>query len=270
MEGEEKLSQKRYEDLTFTDDFLFCKILSNNEVLCKELLELILDIKIRKVVVAKDQQSIAITANAKSIRLDVYVEDEENSVYDIEMQATKKKNLPKRSRYYQGIIDLNLIEKGADYNSLKKSYVIFICLTDPFDEGRHIYTFENRCRQNSSLLLGDETTKVFINASGTQDDVSPEMADFLLYLREGVGNSNLVKKIDREVQSARDHKEWRTEYMTLQMKLDEAREEGKEEGRFLALQDLVSAGVISIEMASEMMGISKEEFSERVKNLNEE
>ena len=108
MEGEEKLSQKRYEDLTFTDDFLFCKILSNNEVLCKELLELILDIKIRKVVVAKDQQSIAITANAKSIRLDVYVEDEENSVYDIEMQATKKKNLPKRSMLY-----LKTNRKGA-------------------------------------------------------------------------------------------------------------------------------------------------------------
>ena len=127
-------------------------------------------------------------------------------------------------------------------------------------------------------MLGDETTKVFINASGTQDDVSPEMADFLLYLREGVGNSNLVKKIDHEVQSARDHKEWRTEYMTLQMKLDEAREEGKEMGiregkevgRLLTLQDLVNTGVITIEKAAEMMGISKDEFAERVKNLNEE
>lgn len=66
--------------------------------------------------------------------------------------------------------------------------------------------------------------------------------------------------------------------MTLQMKLDEAREEGKEigrregkeEGKLLALQDLVNSGVIMIEKAAEMMGISKEEFAERVKHLNEE
>ena len=35
-------SVKRYEDLDFTDDFLFCKILQNNPLLCKELTELIL------------------------------------------------------------------------------------------------------------------------------------------------------------------------------------------------------------------------------------
>ena len=82
-----------------------------------------------------EQKPIEITADARGIRLDVYVEDENETVYDIEMQPTKKTNLPKRSRYYQGMIDLNLIERGADFNELKKSYVIFICLEDPFKEG---------------------------------------------------------------------------------------------------------------------------------------
>ena len=43
-----------------------------------------------------------------------------------------QKNLPKRARYYRGMIDLNILEKGKDYNQLKKSYVIFICNYDPF------------------------------------------------------------------------------------------------------------------------------------------
>ena len=42
------------------------------------------------------------------------------------MQTTLKKDLPKRSRYYQGMIDLNLIERGAKYRDLKSSFVIFI------------------------------------------------------------------------------------------------------------------------------------------------
>ena len=71
------------------------------------------------------------TADGKGIRFDVYSEDDSGIVYDCEMQTSKKDNLPKRTRYYQGMIDLNLLERGADYKELKKSYVIFIC---PFDQ----------------------------------------------------------------------------------------------------------------------------------------
>ena len=35
-----------------------------------------------------------------------------------------KRNLAKRMRYYQGMIDLNILEKGGDYNKLKKRSVI--------------------------------------------------------------------------------------------------------------------------------------------------
>ena len=50
---------------------------------------------------------------------------QENTVYDIEMQTTRQKDLPKRTRYYQGMIDLNLIQKDMRYSELKKSYVNF-------------------------------------------------------------------------------------------------------------------------------------------------
>ena len=33
---------KRYEELTFADDFMFCKVLQNNPQVCRELTELIL------------------------------------------------------------------------------------------------------------------------------------------------------------------------------------------------------------------------------------
>ena len=272
----DNMKNKRYEDLTFTDDFMFCKVLSNNEELCKELLELILGIKIRKIVVVNKQQEISITADAKSVRLDVYVEDDEDSVYDIEMETTKKKNVPKRSRYYQGMIDLNIIERGDNYDELKKSFVIFICMKDPFNKGLHVYTFENRCKELPDLLLGDETAKVFINAAGTADDVSEEMADFLRYLREGVGNSSFVEKLDDAVQKARDHVEWRSEYMSLQLKFydiwDEAREEGFETGRAEGLEtgrmegkleqllELVKEGDISLEKGVQKSGLTRDEF----------
>ena len=66
---------KRYEELDFTDDFIFCKILYNNEPLCKELLEVILGKKIRKIVYHDWQKQIEMTAEGKGVRLDVYLED---------------------------------------------------------------------------------------------------------------------------------------------------------------------------------------------------
>lgn len=40
---------KKYDELSFIDDFLFGKIMKDNLELCKELLELILDIEINEV-----------------------------------------------------------------------------------------------------------------------------------------------------------------------------------------------------------------------------
>jgi len=203
---------KEYEELSFTDDFMFCKVLENNEELCKELLELILGKKIRRINYLAKQKVIDITSDGKGVRLDVYLEDDENTVFDIEMQTTTNKNLPKRTRYYQGMIDLNLIEKGADYKDLKKSYIIFICMQNPFiNNDLHLYTFENRCNEKGSLLLGDESTKVILTPDGTAEDVSDELAEFLNYLAGKGGSSLFVKRLNEAVEQARNKEVWRME-----------------------------------------------------------
>ena len=132
---------KKYEELDITDPFIFAKVMSEKE-LCKPLLENILNIKIRDIVYVDYEATIQMTAKSKGIRLDIYVEDDNNTVFNIEMQTTTYKELPKRSRYYQGIIDLNMIEKGESYDILKESYVIFICTFDFFEKGRSVYEFD--------------------------------------------------------------------------------------------------------------------------------
>ena len=140
-------------------------------------------------------------------------------------------NLPKRARYYQEMIDLNLIERGADYSELKKSYIIFICPFDEFKAGLHKYTFKTCCKELPEIALEDETTKIFLCAGGDADDVSPEMKEFLEWMVSGrQGKTELVRKLDDAVQQARNHEEWRLEYMTLLMRDNKMREEGREEG----------------------------------------
>ena len=222
---------KEYNELDFTDDFMFCMILENNLELCKELLELILDIKIKKVELADSQKRIDLTYDGKGVRLDVYVNDSENTVYDIEMQTTKQKELPKRTRYYQGMIDLNSIQKGMDYSELKKTYVIFICLKDVFGKNLPIYTFNSICEQDHSIRLGDEATKVILNAEGSREGLSENMCRFLDYLIGKKATDSFTQKLQDAVDSAIAKKEWEVLYMTFAMKIREERKEASFEAK---------------------------------------
>ncbi len=260
-----KIEEKQYEELTFTDDFMFCKVLENDEELSKELLELILNIRIRKVVCVSRQKPIDITTDGKGVRFDVYVEDEANTIYDIEMQAVFKKDIPKRSRYYQGMIDLNLIEKGAKYSDLKRSFVIFICLSDPFKKNLPVYRFTNRCDEMPELELNDEAYKVFVNAACTTENMSDELKAFFEYLCRGKVQSEFVRRIKSKVDKARKHEEWRLEYMTLFMRDMEKKEEGRQEG---LLEGRLEKGMICyLNMLKE--GISRE-MALRIADITEE
>lgn len=254
---------KRYEDLTFTDDFMFCKILYTNPELCKQLLELILEKKVEKITYLTAQNSIDITSDGKGIRLDVYLEGD-NKVYDIEMQTTGSSNLPKRTRYYQGMIDLNLIEKGADYSELKETFIIFVCLHDPFKNGECVYTFENRCKEVQDLCLGDESTKIFLNASGNKENLPEELRNFLEFLSGGEPKGMLATQIAEKVEQAVKHEEWRTEYMTLLQRDREKFAEGKAEGAFEVLVQLVQQKLLDVKDAAKQLDMTTEEFQKKL------
>ena len=65
---------KPIEELTIVDDFMFGAVMRDPR-LCKPLLELVLDVKIRKIEYPELQKTIGERYGSKSIRLDVYVED---------------------------------------------------------------------------------------------------------------------------------------------------------------------------------------------------
>ena len=211
------MRQKSFEQQTIKDDFMFGAVMRDPKK-CKPLLEHILGEKIKEIKYPELQKVIDNTMEAKSVRLDVYVEDTENTVYNIEIQTTDKKNLPKRMRYYQGMIDLNIISKGKDYKQLKKSYIIFICDYDEYGKGRHIYTFENICLEDESIHFGDDTVKIVLNTKGTADDVSEELKNVLHYIGGEEPKGKLAKELDEGVENVKKSEEWRRAYMTLLMR----------------------------------------------------
>ncbi len=265
---------KRFEELEFKDDFMFGVIMRNPKY-CKPFLETILGIKISHIEYPKPQETIDLSSDAKSVRLDIYVEDGKGTVYNIEMQTTGNKGLPKRMRYYQGMIDLNILEKGSSYKNLKKSFVIFVCTFDLFGKGLHVYTFENRCVQDLELPLGDDTTKIILNTKGTKDDVSQEMKRLLDFIDGQKPEDDFTRELAEAVQSVRDNEKWRLDYMTLQMSYQEKFEQGVEQGveqgigqeKIEAAIRMIEAGKLSVDEIAIYSGLPLEQVLELQKEL---
>ena len=61
--------------------------------------------------------------------------------------------LPKRVRFYHAKIDAETLKSGEDYGMLKKVYVIFIMLFDPFGLNRMVYTIKNSCVEEPEQII---------------------------------------------------------------------------------------------------------------------
>ena len=210
---------KSVEELTFTDDFMFGTIMKHKTV-CRGVLERLLHIKVGKIEYPSLQKTIAPFYESKGIRLDVYVA-EPSRVFDIEIQTSILPDLPKRTRYYQSLMDVDNLLRGQSYAELKDSYVLFICMQDPFNKGLPVYTFENTCREESGLFLADKSYKVFYNASAYGKEKDDELHALLRYLCEKQVTSSFTQNIDTLVETTKKNEKFRSLYMSLNIHRDD-------------------------------------------------
>ena len=274
MEKEwEREALEAWNKLSIRDNFIFQRVMQN-EKLCKWLLERILNVRIRDIHYPDTEKSIDLRLDSKAVRLDVYIEDDAGSVYNIEMQIRRLEGdaLFKRTRYYQSMMDADLLAAGADYDELNKTIIIFICPFDPFGEGRYMYTFENICLENKNLNLLDGATKIFLNTKGQIGDIDDTIRAFLQYVDGVVTDNSFVQEVEEEIRRVKLEEGERVNYMTFAMKMMEERKEGRKEGqrdeRVAILRRLVTQSQIPVEQALEMIGIPQAEHLSYKKMLH--
>ena len=229
MLTEEEL-EKKWESLTFTDDFIFSRVMRNKK-LCRTLLEMILKVKVGRIKFLTSHHAIQIDPNAKGIIMDVYLKDE-NKVINVEMQASNHGDLPRRARYYQAAADIDTTPKGSEYSDLKQNYVIFICTFDPFHKGKPFYTFQNYCiNYDKPIPFGDGTEKLFLNTTAKDlSNLDLDLRLFYDYIKDKVAQTAFTKELDESIARMKQEKEERNMYLTYTSRMMECRRDGYEEG----------------------------------------
>lgn len=268
---------RKLEDLNLIDNFLFQQMMSQEDVgeeFAKILLGTILGKPIRHVKIISQKSIPGIDIDRHGIRLDAYIEvvaDELSfsssqsidaqitpDIYDIEPNNSyEKKSLPKRMRYYHGLIDTQVLSAGKDYETLQNVIIIIILPYDPFDKNRVIYTIQNQCVEDSSLPYDDGARKIFLYTKGTVGNPSQELKDMLKYIEkttvENVTNqrietvNNLVNKVKRSKEVGINYmKSWEYEKMIREQAtaigLAQGRAQGLEQGREQGLEQGLEQG----------------------------
>lgn len=143
---------KNYEDLTFREDYMFCITQPAHPDITRRMAELVTGRKAVSDANVRNQLPNRISLDGKGVRFDVQYEGKEQ-VIDFEMQNRKRKGLGKRIRYYQSMLDGTLLKRKQEYVQRKDSYIVFVCLYDPFGKGKLKYSFRHTCRKDPALVL---------------------------------------------------------------------------------------------------------------------
>ena len=154
-------------------------------------------------------------------------------------------------------MDLDCLEKGADYKALKKCYVIFICTFDYFKKDAPVYFFRS-WDVEKGLPLDDFSYKIVLNAACSPDKVPEKLKPLYAYLNDPRQSqvSPLTRMIDARVKKFNTD-EWRRKYMTFEYMLKERERIGIEQGRAEGLAEGHAAGLSEGRSEGEAIGLKK-------------
>lgn len=246
--------RKSITEYTFSDDAMFMQVMKHDYI-CKIIIEALFGQKISTITRHTVQSTVQPTVKSKGIRFDVCFTGD-GKVYDIEMQKFSKRDLMRRARYYLAVNDVEHLQAGMKYNELPESYVIFICMFDPFGAGFAKYEQEPAIKPlNWFRPNGTHVIYLNVNYEKVQGfaNVDEDVASLLDYLRNpdyaiATSSSTLVSEIDYAVQRAKFNAKERSAIMSIDEVLEERFEEGKEEGRaegkLATLQKLKEMGLL--------------------------
>lgn len=261
--------RKTLQELTFKDNFMFAAVMLDEEN-AKGVIERALDIQVDHVEISYEK-SIVYNPEYKGIRLDVYLKDDKNRHFNVEMQVANTEIL-KRSRYYHSQIDMELLSTGIDYEQLPETYVIFICDYDPIGLGKYKYTRCQMIEEDRDYHYDDGSYTIFLSTVGTnEDEISKDLVNFLKYVGAELEESQndysdeFVKRLQKSVEKIKFDREIGRRYMLIEELMKEEYNAGKAEGKTEALGN---AKAVLVDLLSEIAPIS-DNLKGRVSSIKE-
>lgn len=221
-------TKKGFKDLTISDNFVFTRVMQNKEI-AKEVISILIGYKFDDIEFVETEKTLDVIYDSKSIRLDAYIKSEDK-VINVEMQVASINDLAKRSNYYRIVIGMDALSTGDSYKDMPETYIIFICLFDPFKLNNFCYSFETYDKENK-LLLDDRVRTIVYNAKKYDQAKSKKLANLLSYISDNKIENNFIKRLHKAVEKVKDNDIWKKEYMYYNAEMQDSKDTGIEIGK---------------------------------------
>ena len=185
-----------WDAITIKNNFLFQETLRNKS-LCKQLLERVLHIQVKTIRYMETEKTMKAQLSSKNTRLDVYVEDKDGNVADIEMQTTDNKSV------------INFDER---------------------DEKTIISELPLRTRYYQNII-GTITENIFLNVKAADKADDKELAAFLRYVNGQCATTSFTRQLDKEATRIKNNDDWRSKAMTLDMEIQDMKKREREKAK---------------------------------------
>ena len=272
--GAEEKAQSRFHDdavamlerFKLMDDDFFSEALDGKIDAVQFILNTVLERDDLKVIETKTQREYK-SATKRSIKLDIWAQDAEGRITDVEIQRADKGTGAKRARFHSSMIDRDLLEKGQEFDEAAETYVIFITENDKYDAGLPVYHINRTIEELNHRSFEDESHIVYVNGAfrDTSHPIGRLMHDFWCTSADDMLNDVLAK----EVRYMKESEEGRTSMCEMMEKMLEKTNaagkaegiaEGKAEGKMIQLYELVREGDLSLIKAAAKSGLTETEF----------
>ena len=186
MDAKEQMDLKKEETLAairklcLLDDNLMTLVFDRNIEATELLLNVILqrnDLRVLEVVAQREYKNPM--PSGRSITIDIYAVDENDKVYDIEVQRASEGADVHRARFHSSMIDTKMLKAGQEFKEIHDSYVIFITADDVIGAGCSLYHV-NRTIEETGAYFNDGSHIIYVNGSYKDDNdpVGKLMHDF--------------------------------------------------------------------------------------------
>ena len=264
MENGKEQFQKHYERyrqvlerLTLMSDIFMRNVLKKPE--CAEyVLQVIMDnptLKVVDLVIQKDYKNL----QGRSAILDCVAQDESGRQFNIEVQQENEGASPKRARYHSGLLDMNILNPGEDYEKLPETYVIFITKDDVLKKNLPIYHIR-RTIQETNEIFDDHTHIIYVNSKICDDTkLGRLMHDFHCRRASDMHSTVLAQRV-RELKETPEGGISMCEEM--EKIYSEGRTEGRLEGRMEGRLEGRMEGQRKMALSLANMGMPSEKIAE--------
>ena len=189
------------ENFTLMSDTFMRNVFKKQE--CTEyVLQVIMnqgDLKVLEQVLQKDYKNL----QGRSAVLDCVAQDAGGRQFNVEIQQDAEGASPRRARYHSGLMDMNTLNPGQDFDELPETYVIFITRDDTLGYGLPVYHVTRKIEEVGADF-GDEAYILYVNA-GTQEDteLGRLMHDFHCRRAEDMYSEILAERV-RELKETQE------------------------------------------------------------------